>query len=1221
MRRGRSAIVALGILLLGMLCSVITYVGLSLLGLVQLDNKEVLTFNVVDVEKEYDGTPLKADQYYLEQQLPDGYSVYVDYLGEITQVGTTLSSLQVQIFDETDKDVTSKYEVRINKGKITVQPRTISIEVEKERYYIEGNTIKVNLIERENSVTKLLPGHRIIAEIPEDFDIEQDNIQKLEITPKIVDSIGTNVTGLYEITFTKPSKLQKGASDITVSHMLYEKDYDGEPFAPKLQITGGVLEKNHKLSYKVITEAKDVGIYTNYKIEFVVYNELGVDVTGSYNITGQTTITVTINPRTIKVNPEVLEKGYDGEPFDKAPLSVLEGSLLEGHTATAVFNTPITDVGVMTTGYTVEIYDNEKNNVTNQYKINKKSDLVNLVVNRSKIELNILTTSKTFDGNNFGTLKQNDDYIILSGGLIKGHELKVSFKDDFSEVGKKQSQVIVEIVNERGADVSGIYDLIYPSTVLLEIKGTVVTLELDDIIKTYDGKDLTEIVASKLEIINARIYGEYGPKGLEGITFKEKILSMSDVCDEFVITSDMIEGVGPKKDQFSFEIVGKPVIEITQKEISLQIIDGDDTLIVRYNDQPVTITKNDIEVKERDGLVNNHTIVSVSSQSYELDFSGDDILLSVYNVEIYDNVNSRYVTHNYKINYDGVRNIEVLFDVIELEVKVDNIEVDWNLLFDYDEDPTANEVEDALNEYIKNEYTDKNKDLFVIINGNEVPATIKVDYIGDYSVLELSPYLEYEIDIDIGNFAFLKYNPHAYDYEDLNDYFEAYEVKRAYTGKIVLTNAKKQLTVSLPRIEAKYSDDIDYESLIQDAISQLVLPNDFYFDGYNISFENSMVDKEGTYVYSLNNFSISGIDEYNQHRYEIIINSGELVLTKETIEINLPSFTYEYTEDETASDKIVSAIDGLVFGEATINVLSIDGMENNLTPGTYSYTISEDSVDYEEEYYNLVINPGYVTVTKKTIEINLPSFTYEYTEDETASDKIVALIGGLEINDVTIMATDIGVLDYCPNPGTYSYTINENQDLYYDSTLIQVVINPGYVTITKKTIEINLPSFTYEYDADLDAEEKVVAAIDGLQINDEVSINVTSISNLNGVKNVGTYAYTISSNCVVCESSKYDVVIKSGVVTITKQNIYISVPSVVNSLSSLESNSIVIEDAINAILAVNDKDLVVYFETDYTVDELTPGTYSLTKYITFNVTDTTNYNLILVSVGTITVVA
>ena len=117
MRKGRGAIVALGILLLGLLSSVITYVGLSLLGLVQLDNKEVLTFTVEDVEKEYDGTPLKASQYYIEEQLPDGYSVYVDYLGELTQVGSTLSSLEVQVFDAEDVDVTSSW----NAGVLTVE--------------------------------------------------------------------------------------------------------------------------------------------------------------------------------------------------------------------------------------------------------------------------------------------------------------------------------------------------------------------------------------------------------------------------------------------------------------------------------------------------------------------------------------------------------------------------------------------------------------------------------------------------------------------------------------------------------------------------------------------------------------------------------------------------------------------------------------------------------------------------------------------------------------------------------------------------------------------------------------------------------------------------------------------------------------------------------------------------------------------------------------------
>ena len=373
----------------------------------------------------------------------------------------------------------------------------------------------------------------------------------------------------------------------------------------------------------------------------------------------------------------------------------------------------------------------------------------------------------------------------------------------------------------------------------------------------------------------------------------------------------------------------------------------------------------------------------------------------------------------------------------------------------------------------------------------------------------------------------------------------------------------------------------------------------------------------GMYSYSIDNEDV----EYDEDYFDIVINPGYVTVNKKVIEINLPSITYDYTEEETASEIILDAIYGLEVGEATINPSYISDMGDYKQPGTYSYTIDESDVTYESRYYELLINAGYVTVNKKVINIDLPSFTYDYTEEETASDKIVSAIDGLEIGEATINVSYINGMNDYKHPGTYSYVISTS-NVTYENRYYEVVINPGYVTVTKQRIEVNLPSISYEYDTSITASDVVVDVIDGMSINDYLDISVSYINGLNSSKSVGSYSYTINlSNINGYNSNLHEIVINPGVVTVTKNNIYISVPSVVYSMSSFDSCENVISTAIDSVLSSCDPEDVVNYNISVLADYLTEGTYSLARYVTFSLTDTKNYNLIISSYGTVTVVA
>lgn len=1059
MRKGRGAIVALGILLLGLLSSVITYVGLSLLGLVDLNNKEILTFNVLDVEKEYDGTPLRADEYNLQGALPDGYSVYVDYLGEQTQVGSATSSLQIQIFDVDNKDVTSEFDVRINKGKIKVLPRNITIEVEEDCYYVEDNKVKVDLIEKEGAVSKLLLGHRLIGVIPDDFDIEKDDIKDLVITPKVVDSYGTDVTKYYNITFNKPLKLQKGAIEISVSHMVFEKEYDEKAFEPKIQIMSGELEKGHTLEVKSVKEETDVGVYTNYKVEFSVKDANNTNVTGLYKISGQRTITVEIKPRKITVAPETLEKSYDGIAFEKTDLKIVEGSLLPGHTASAKFSESITKVGTKTVTYTVEILNKEKVDVSKQYEIDKESNEVTIEVTNSKIELSIKKTSKEYDGENFGKLEDTEDYEIVSGGLSKGDKLEVTFDEDFKEVGKREVNVVVKIINEDGFDVTSTYELIYPEKLTVEIKGIVVEIQLESISKEYDGKSLNDMILDKLAHINLTIANEYGTQGLTGVTFVDEILNMSDVCEPFEITPDMLVGVGVNKDQYAFKLKEPATIEIKQREIYVQIIDGDDSILKKYTDKEISIEKTDIEVREGTdykGLADNHVIETINSQKYTMDFSSNDIKLCVNSISIFDTKNNRDVTHNYKIDLEGVTDIELIFDEIEVNVVISDIEIDWNLLFDEYEDPTPTQVENAIQKYIKEQYKDKQKNLFEVVNKEDIPASSRIDLDGDYVIDEQKAFFEYSLSIDDQDLIMKQYNPLTMDYEDLNDYYDIYEINKIYEGTIVIKNAKRTIEVDLPSIQKEYdktNSQMKSEILseFRDEITSIPLSN-----GWNISnfeFVENIDVEPGIYTYTIENVAFSGknSDEY-AYRYQFVYKPGKVTITKQKVQFTLPSISYEYDANVDAASKVGEMLNGVEINDSlSINgsINSLDGIQN---AGTYVYKIDKENniQGYDSTYYDVTIIPGVVTITKKNVYVSIPSVTVSDSSLESISSIVSDVVSEAVENDDVIINVTVDSLDGL-GVGTYSLAgkvkleLNDADSKNYNLVVLSygsLVVNP-----------------------------------------------------------------------------------------------------------------------------------------------------------------------------------
>ena len=411
MKQGKGALFSLGIILVGILFSLITYIGLTLLGVVDLSSKETLTFYVNDVSKEYDGEALKANDYRMEGNLPDGYKLYVDYLGELTTIGEQKSSIDVKVYNEENAEVTNQFEIVVFQGKIEVTTRKIDIVVKNSEYHVSDGKVLIDLEEKVNKSgdIKLLPGHSIEAKLPSDFNISTDGIDNLVVSPKIINENGRDVSHYYDISFTMPSILERGSTPIKVGLKNLEKEYDGLPFVPGVVLLSGEIEKGHEIVAVPLTNEIEVGEYQRFEVSFVVKNHDGEDVTGMYSITAESYYSVEILPREITLEPYETAKYYDGSIFDETEAVVVSGSLVEGDSATIKFDTPLETIGNTTTNLSASIQDKNGEDVTDQYEINFKRNQVGIALEKATIQIGGVISKKAFDGEPFGELEENED--------------------------------------------------------------------------------------------------------------------------------------------------------------------------------------------------------------------------------------------------------------------------------------------------------------------------------------------------------------------------------------------------------------------------------------------------------------------------------------------------------------------------------------------------------------------------------------------------------------------------------------------------------------------------------------------------------------------------------------------------------------------------------------------------------------------------------------------
>lgn len=230
------------------------------------------------------------------------------------------------------------------------------------------------------------------------------------------------------------------------------RKYDGKTLYPDGQITG--LEMLTSLGYQysvsVSGSQTKVGISESIIENITIYDPRGNDVTDAFEIT--------LKPGKLHVYLYVFSyytkdeaKVYDG--LSGRSRIWHRNQLQPGHSFSQIACTADPNVGVKENSVEVRIADQNGNDVTDQYLIQK--EFGTLTITPAEITLKATDATKKYDG----TPLTCQDYTLHKGQLVDGHSFdQVITSGCQIEIGRSENIIVsVRIVDAQGQDVTANY--------------------------------------------------------------------------------------------------------------------------------------------------------------------------------------------------------------------------------------------------------------------------------------------------------------------------------------------------------------------------------------------------------------------------------------------------------------------------------------------------------------------------------------------------------------------------------------------------------------------------------------------------------------------------------------------------------------------------------------------------------------------------------------------
>lgn len=242
--------------------------------------------------------------------------------------------------------------------------------------------------------------------------------------------------------------------------------YDGKPVTDSgWKLVEGELGKGHKLDVTVTGSRTDVGISEN-TFSVAVKDKSGKDVSKEYNIICKPG-SITVKAKRLTLVADSAMKMYDGEPLVADGYTLENPSaLVENATLYVRVSGSITDVGTAENVITeLSIVNQDGEQITSNYRIKAiKGEL--RVYSENALIIKSGDAQKYFNGEPL----KNDEWELVSGELLSGHELVVSVVGSAVFPGSKKNEFSVDIIDEEGNYMTQYYDIVklYGDLIILE---------------------------------------------------------------------------------------------------------------------------------------------------------------------------------------------------------------------------------------------------------------------------------------------------------------------------------------------------------------------------------------------------------------------------------------------------------------------------------------------------------------------------------------------------------------------------------------------------------------------------------------------------------------------------------------------------------------------------------------------------------------------------------
>ena len=341
------------------------------------------------------------------------------------------------------------YFVLLGTGVIHGREQIIVIKANSAEKIYDGEPLTCS--EWEILKGEVRPGHTMhIYPVGEQTEPGKSENQ-LRVT--IEDSLGADVSDDYHIEYV-PGTLTVYAQELKLKSINQSQVYNGQPLKANPDgweiLSGGVLD-DHTLSVTMNASISEIGSCENL-MEVLITDKKGTDVTSLYKIS-LITGSLTIYPYTLKLQSGSETKYYDGEPLTNHTYQILGGELQNGHRLEIDYSGEITEVGYIDNAYTVRIYDEQNNDVTNQYYLDCMTGTLVILPARFWVESG--SAWKVYDGL---PLIYNK-YQIISGGPVNGDTYEVIVTGSQTEIGSSNNTTELHIYDKDGNDVSANYSI------------------------------------------------------------------------------------------------------------------------------------------------------------------------------------------------------------------------------------------------------------------------------------------------------------------------------------------------------------------------------------------------------------------------------------------------------------------------------------------------------------------------------------------------------------------------------------------------------------------------------------------------------------------------------------------------------------------------------------------------------------------------------------------